>query len=147
MSNWSSRVRDRLSDFFYEVFPVRSGCICQCVELVRDGAFVSGCDCVVAKIEAPSCSQHVSFSPFYVNSPETSLMRFSTSRLDRTRDLDVFALLSSHIRKESAEWKSDAPRLFRSVPNGNLLQICNTESSRNRSEYEEENDKFAETKL
>jgi len=42
--NWSSRARDRLSDFFREVFPVRSGCVCQGIELVRDGAFVSGCD-------------------------------------------------------------------------------------------------------
>jgi len=62
--------------------------------------------CVVAKFGTPSCSQHVSFSPFLVNSPETSLMRFPTSRLDRRNDFDVFALLSSHIRKASAEWKS-----------------------------------------
>jgi len=74
-------------------------------------------------------------------------MRFPTSRLDRTNDFDVFALLSSHIRKESAEWKSNAPRLIRSVPSSNLLQISNTESSCNRSKYEEEDDEFAETKL
>jgi len=49
VSNWSSRARDRLSDFFREVFPVRSGCICQGVELVRDGAFVGGCDCRILK--------------------------------------------------------------------------------------------------
>ena len=36
--NWFSRARDRLSDFFREVFPFRSGCICQGVELVIDGA-------------------------------------------------------------------------------------------------------------
>jgi len=74
-------------------------------------------------------------------------MRFLTSRLDRTNDFDVFALLSRHIRKESAEWKSRAPRLTRSVPSGNLLQICYIESSCNRSNYEEENDEFAETML
>jgi len=49
VSNWSSRARDRLSDFFREVFPVRLGCICQGVELVRDGAFVGGCDCRIIK--------------------------------------------------------------------------------------------------
>jgi len=103
--------------------------------------------CVVAKIRTPSCSQHVSIRPFLVNSPETSLMRFLTSRLDRTNDFDVFALLSSHIRKESAEWKPNAPRLTRSVPSNNLLQICSMESSCNLSNYEEENDEFAETKL
>ena len=102
----------------------------------------------MAKIGTPSCL-HVSFSPFLVNSPETSLLRFPTSRLDRTNDLDVFALLSSHIRKESAEWKSNAPRLTRSVPSSNLLQICNIESSTscNLSNYEEENDEFAETMM
>jgi len=102
---------------------------------------------VVAKLGTPSCSQHVSFSPFLVNSPETSFTRFPTSRLDRTNDLDVFALLSSHIRKERAEWKSNAPRLTRSVPSSNLLQICNIESSCNLSNYEQENDEFAEIML
>ena len=102
---------------------------------------------VVAKIGTPSCSQHVSFSPFLVNSPETSRMRFPTSRLDRTNDFDVFALLSSHVRKERAEWKSNTPRLTRSVPSSNLLQICNIESSYKLSNYEEENDEFAETMM
>jgi len=74
-------------------------------------------------------------------------MRFPTSRLDRTNDFDVFALLSSHVRKESVEWQSNAPRLTRSVPSNNLLQIYNIESSCNLSNYEEENDEFAETKL
>jgi len=74
-------------------------------------------------------------------------MRFPASRLDRTNDLDVFALLSSHVRKESAEWKSSAPRLTRSVPSSNLLQICDLQSSCNLSNHGEENDEFTETML
>ena len=101
---------------------------------------------VVAMIEKPSCSQHV-FSPFLVNSSETSLTRSPASRLDRTNEFYVFAVLSSCIRKGSAEWKSNAPRLTRSVPSSNLLRICNTESSHNRSKYEKEDDELIKTKL
>jgi len=100
---------------------------------------------VVACIEKPSCS-HV-FIPFLVNSTETRLTRFPASRLDRTNAFDVFEILSSCIRKGSVAWKSNAPRVIRSVPSSNLLQICNTESSCNRSKYEKEDDEFVKTKL
>ena len=63
------------------------------------------------------------------------------------KGLWCFRHLSSCIRKGSARWKSNAPRLIRSVPSSNLLQICNTESSCNRSKYEKEDDEFVKTKL
>ena len=94
----------------------------------------------------PNCPQHI-FSPFLVISTATRLTRFPASRLDRTNAFDVFDILSSCIRKGSAGWKSNALRLIRSVPSSNLLQICNTESSCNRSKYEKEDDEFVKTKL
>jgi len=100
----------------------------------------------VAYIGKPSCSQHM-FSPFLVNSTATRLTRFPASRLDPTNAFDVFDILSSCIRKGSVGWKSNAPRLIRYVPSSNLLQICNTESSCNRSKYEKEHDEFVKTKL
>jgi len=114
--------------------------------LYRHSARVSYSVSVVACIEKPSCSQHV-FSPFLVNSTETRLTRFPASRLDRTNAFDFFDIFGSCIRKGSAAWKSNAPRLIRSVPSSNLLQICNTESSCNRSMYEKEDDEFVKTKL
>ena len=87
------------------------------------------------------------FNPFLVNSTATRLTRFPASRLDSTNAFDIFDVLSSCIRKWSAEWKSNEPRLIRSVPSSNLLQICNTESSYNRSKYEKEDDEFVKTKL
>ena len=63
----------------------------------------------------PSCSEHM-FRPFLVNSTITRLTCFPASRLDSTNALDVFDILSSCIRKGSAGWKSNAPRLIRSVP-------------------------------
>jgi len=87
------------------------------------------------------------FRPLLVNSAITRLTCFPVSRLDSTNAFDVFDILSSCIRKGSAGWKSNAPRLIRSVPSRNLLQICNTESSCNRSKYEKEDDESVKAKL
>jgi len=100
----------------------------------------------VAYIKKPSCAQHM-FRPLLVNATITRLTCFPASRLDSTNVFDVSDILSSCIRKGSAGWKSNAPRLIRSVPSSNLLQICNTESSCNRSKHEKEDDESVKAKL
>ena len=55
---------------------------------------------VVARKDTPSCSQHVSFSQFLVNSPKLKNVYLRCDRLDRTDDFDAFELLGQHIRKK-----------------------------------------------
>ena len=72
----------------------------------------------MARKDAPSCSQHVSFSPFLVYSPKLKNVYLWR---DRTDDFDVFELLGQHIRQEVTDWSSPHTSLVRSVPSANLL--------------------------
>ena len=100
---------------------------------------------LVAYFERTSYAQHM-FKPLLLNPRITRLTCFPASRFDSTNAFDVFDILGSCIRKGSAGWKSNAPRLIRPVPSSNLLQICNTESSCKRSKHKKEEDEFVKTK-
>jgi len=102
---------------------------------------------VVARKDTPSCSQHVSFSQFFVNSPKLKNVYLRCDRLDRTDDFDAFELLGQHIRKESTDGSSPHTSLVRSVPSANLLQLCHVESPFNRTNREEKGGNLTETQL
>jgi len=103
--------------------------------------------CVVARKDTPSCSQHVSFSPFLVDSPKLKNVYLLRDRLDRTDDFYAFELLGQHIRKETTDGSSPHTSLVRSVPSANLLQLCHVESPFNRTNREEEGGNLTETQL
>ena len=100
---------------------------------------------VVARKDTPSCSQHVSFSPFLVDPPKLKSVYLRRDRLDRTDDFDVFELFGQHTRNESTDWSSPHTSLVRSVPSTNLLQLCRIESPFNRSNREEKDGNLTET--
>jgi len=100
---------------------------------------------VVSYFEMPNYAQHM-FRLLLINSTITRLTCFPASRLNSPNAFDISDILSSCIRKGSAGWKSNAPRLIRPVPSSNLLQICNTELSCNHSKHEKEDDEFVKTK-
>jgi len=102
---------------------------------------------VVARKDTPSCSQHVAFRPFLVDSPKLKNVYLRRERLDRTDDFDVFELLGQHIRKESTDWSSPYTSLVRSVPSANQLQLCRIESPFNRTNREEEDGNLTEAQL
>ena len=98
----------------------------------------------MARKDAPSCSQHVSFSPFLVYSPKLKNVYLWR---DRTDDFDVFELLGQHIRQAITDLSSPHTSLVRSVPSANLLQLCHVESPFNRSNREEEDGNVSEAQL
>ena len=100
---------------------------------------------LVANFKMPNYAQQM-FTPLFVNSTIARLTCFPVSQLDNTNAFDVFSILGSCIRKGSAGRQANASRFIRTVPSSNLLQICNTESSRNRSKHEKEDDEFVKTK-
>ena len=100
---------------------------------------------IVAYFKMPNYAQQM-FTPLFVNSTIAHLTCFPASQRDNTNAFDVFGILGSCIRKGSAGWQANAPSFIRTVPSSNLLQICNTESSCNRSKHEKEDDEFVKTK-
>ena len=102
---------------------------------------------VVTQNERPSCSQHVKYTPFLVNSELTNGVRLLPLSVRRTNDMDVFTFLSDHIRKESAAWRANVPRLIRTVPSDNLLQIRGNEASVTSSLFEEGSDETTENQI
>ena len=100
---------------------------------------------VVARKDTPSCSQHVSFSPFLVDPPKLKNVYLRRDRLDRTDDFDVFELFGQHTRKESTDWSSPHTSLVCSVPSAKLLQLCRMESPFNRTNREDEDGHLTET--
>ena len=102
---------------------------------------------VVARKDTPSCSQHVSFSPFIVDSPKLKNVYLRRDRLDRTDDFDVFELFGQHTRRESTDWSSPHTSLVRSVLSANLLPLCRIESPFNRTNREEEDSNLTEAQL
>jgi len=53
----------------------------------------------VTRKDTPSCSQHVSFSPFLVDPPKLKNVYLRRDGLDHTDDFGVFELLDQDIRK------------------------------------------------
>jgi len=102
---------------------------------------------VVARKDTPSCSQHVSFSPFLVDFPKLKNVYLMRDRLDRIDDFDVFEPLGQHIRKEITDGSSPHTSLVRSVPSADLLQLCRIELPSNRTNREEEDDNVTEAQL